>query len=207
MTAQILQARQVDIRDLIDNFGLQLVEDLNFFQEWQTELPDISDADKQFLDKVKAGYINLVNYPPLPGKAIQVAVLGPLLFLADFFLPPFHIKAEHSIALETEDDGVIVRGQLDILLLKENFWALVIESKKATYSFEAGLAQLLTYMLADPNTEKPGFGLIAAGGGFVFVKLVRASVPTYGISRIFETRNPGNDLYDVLRILKRIGQL
>ncbi len=207
MTAQILQARQVDIRDLIDNFGLQLVEDLNFFQEWQTELPDISDADKQFLDKVKAGYINLINYPPLPEKAIQVAVLGPLLFLADFFLPPFHIKAEHSIALETEDDGVIVRGQLDILLLKENFWALVIESKKATYSFEAGLAQLLTYMLANPNTEKPGFGLIAAGGGFVFVKLVRASVPTYGISRIFETRNPGNDLYDVLRILKRIGQL
>lgn len=62
---QIIQAQDIDLRYLIENFGLQLVEDNQFFREWQEDVPELSDSDKQLLDKVKAGYLNLLNYPPL----------------------------------------------------------------------------------------------------------------------------------------------
>lgn len=203
---QALQSSQVSLQELSQGFNLRATRDPQFFSEWQGPLPEISESDRHFLDKVQAGYWNLVEHPPLSEKAIQVFVLGPILFLADFCLPPFHIQTEKSVEIVEEANGVMVRGRIDILLLKEQFWALVIESKEAEFSIEAGLAQLLAYMLANPVAEKPGYGLIASGGGFTFVKLVRGPVNQYALSRIFEIRNPGNDLYDVLRILKRIAQ-
>jgi len=42
-------------------------------------LPDLTDLEQQLLDKVWAGYYNLVSSPPLLEKALQVAVLDPLL--------------------------------------------------------------------------------------------------------------------------------
>lgn len=204
---QTLQARNVTLRDLIDNFGLQLIRDAQFFREWQDVVPDITDAEKQFLDKVQEGYFNLIDHPPLLEKAVQIAILGPILFVADFFLPPFHIQAEKSVEISAEDEGITIRGQADLILLKEQLWVMAIESKEASFSIEAGLAQLLAYMLANPHPSKPGFGLIVTGGSFMFVKLVRGSVNQYAISRIFEIRNPGNDLYRVVAILKHIGQL
>jgi hypothetical protein len=84
---------------------------------------------------------------------------------------------------------------------------MVIESKRVSFSIEAGLAQILAYMLGNPNPEKPSYGMIATGGSFIFVKLVNGESPRYGTSNIFEIRNPGNELYDVLRILKRLTQL
>ncbi len=41
----------------------------------------------------------------------------------------------------------------------------------------------------------------------MFVKLVKDNAPRYGTSNIFDVRNLGNQLYDVLRILKRLSQL
>jgi hypothetical protein len=204
---QTLQASKVDIRILIDNFGLQFVSDEQFFREWQDDLPELTTSDQAFLDRVKSGYFNLLTYPPLLEKTIQIAIVGPILFLAGFYLPPFHIKAEKSIEISAEDEGVIIRGQLDIVLIKEQFWTMIIESKEASFSLEAGLAQLLAYMMASPHPEKPGFGMIATGGSFSFVKLVRQPFPQYAISKVYELRNPGNDLYDVFRILQRISQL
>ncbi len=205
---QTLQARNVTLRDLIDNFSLELVRDEQFFREWQDDLPAVSESEKGILNQVKEGYFNLINYPPLLEKAVQIAVLGPILFVGGFFLPPFHIRAEKSIEISAEDEGMIVRGQADLVLLKEGFWVLAIESKENFFSVEVGLAQLLTYMLADPHSaQQPSFGLIVAGGSFMFIKLLRGEINRYSRSKIFEISNPGNELYDVLAILKRIGQL
>jgi hypothetical protein len=204
---QTLQAKNVTLRDLIEKFQMQLVQDEQFFPEWQNGLPDLSDFEKQFLDKVKAGYFNLVTDPPVLEKPVQLAIVAPILFLADFYLPPFQIKAETSIEISEEDEGVIIRGSLDVLVLKEQLWLLVIESKRASLSLEIGLAQLLAYMMATPHPEKPCFGMLTNGGSFTFVKLVKNQVYQYATSRFFELRNPGNELYDVLKILKQISQL
>lgn len=206
--AQTLQSRNVTIRDLIDQFGFQKVQDENFFNEWRTDLPELTDLDKQFLDKIKASFFNLLDYPPLSEKAIQLTILSPLLFIADFFLP-LHIKTEQSIEITSQDERTIIRGQLDILLLKKGLWVLVIESKQADFSVEAGLAQLISYLLAKADIEKPVYGMITNGASFLFIKVVRHqdSSPQYATSSQFDIRRPTHELYEVLKILKHLGQI
>ncbi|MHC5913581.1 MAG: hypothetical protein ACYTXE_21890 [Nostoc sp.] len=46
-------------------YGLELVDSEEFFREWQDDLPELTSLEKQLLDQIKAGYINLRNYPPL----------------------------------------------------------------------------------------------------------------------------------------------
>jgi hypothetical protein len=204
---QLLQARHLNLRDLIDQFGVRVAKDEKFFGEWQTELPELSDLEMEFLDAVKAGYINLAEYPPVLEKSFQLAVVSPLLLLAGFYLSPFRIRTEESVEIMTEDEGITVRGSIDVLVIKNNFWVLVIESKQTFFSPEVGLAQLLAYMLATPNPEKPCFGMIAAGGSFLFVKMTQSDRPAYALSDQYVLRKQRNELYPVLQILKRLGQL
>jgi hypothetical protein len=85
---------------------------------------------------------------------------------------------------------------------------MIIESKRASYSIEAGLAEILSYMLGSPNQKQPIYGMITTGGSFAFVKLVNYDKPLYALSKIFFTRNPlENELYKVLQILKCITEL
>lgn len=204
---QTKQAKDIDLRYLINNYGVQLVLDDQFFREWQDDLPEITDLDKQLLDKVKAGYFNLLNYPPLLEIVVRIAMIDPILFIGDFCLKPFYIKAEEQIDITDEDEGVIIKGKIDTLVLKDQLWAMIIESKQAEYSIEKGLAQLLAYMLGNPYPDRPSFGMITTGGSFIFIKLVKGEVIEYGTSKMFEVRNPGNELYDVLRILKHLTQI
>ena len=202
-----VSADKVDLRFLIEHLNLKYVQDLDFFLEWQSDLPIVTPAQKSDLDVVKQGYLNLLDYPSLLESAVQVAVLGPMMFLGRFFLPPFHVRGEKSIKIENEDHGVKVTGKLDILLLRDNFWVMAIESKRSEFSLEAGRAQILSYMLANPDADRPSYGLVTSGGSFTFLKLTRGEINHYSLSRIFEAINPGNELYDVFAILKKIAAL
>jgi hypothetical protein len=83
----------------------------------------------------------------------------------------------------------------------------VIESKQAAFSLEVGSSQLLTYMLANPDPDRPTYGLLTNGNSFLFIKLIQRDTPQYVLSRLFYILNPGNDLYHVLRVLKHLAQL
>ncbi len=204
---QTLQAKNVTLHDLRARFGVQLVEDDQFFREWQDNLPEITDLEKQRLDRVKASYSNLLKYPPMLENTVKMVVLSPLLDLAGFYLSPFHITSEKSVEISAEDEGVMYKGQIDVLALFEQLWVTVIESKQAAFSLEVGRAQLLAYMLANPDSDKFTFGLLTNGGSFMFIKLVKQETPQYAMSKMFYIFNPGNDLYGVLSVLKRLGQL
>lgn len=204
---QAIQARNIPQEDLETKFKIIWLEDEHFFREWQENLPEITEAEKYRLDRVKASYRNLLKHPPLLENTVKMVVLSPLLDLADFYLPPFHVKSEKSVEISAEDEGVSVRGQLDVLALFEQLWVLVIESKQAGFSLEVGIPQLLAYMLATPNPERPTYGLLMNGANFMFIKLIKQETPQYAFSRWFSIFNPGNDLYNVLSVLKRLGQL
>ncbi|MBD2488159.1 restriction endonuclease subunit R [Aulosira sp. FACHB-615] len=204
---QTLQAKDIDLRYLIDNFGIQLILDKQFFREWQEDLPEITELDKQLLDKVKFGYLNLLNYPTLLEDVVRMAVVDPILFIGDFYLAPFYVKSEEPIDIAVPDEDTLIKGRIDTLVLQDQLWVMIIESKKASFSIEEGLAQILAYMLGHPHPDKPSFGMIATGSEFIFVKLVKEELPRYSLSKGFLMRNPGNELYDVLRILKRLTQL
>ncbi|MGD1716449.1 restriction endonuclease subunit R [Dapis sp. BLCC M172] len=169
-------------------------------------MPEISDLEKELLNQVQEGYFNLLENPPFLEDIVRMAIVDPILFIGKFFLYPYHIRSEKSINLELADKEVIIRGRIDTLVLKEQLWVMMIESKRAEFSIEAGLAQLLTYLLASPHPEVPNYGLIVTGGSLIFVKLVKTEIPQYSTSKIFSIPNPGNELFDVLRILKHLSE-
>ncbi len=164
---QIIQAKDITLEELKNLFNLQLVQDDQFFREWQENLPELTDFQKQQLDQIKAGFFNLLEHPPMLEKTVNMAIVSPLLFIGEFYLQPFYIKPEKSIEIVEEDEGVIIKGSLDTLVLKEQLWLMVIESKRISFSIEAGLAQILAYMLANPDPNQPCYGMIATGGSFI----------------------------------------
>ncbi len=204
LMVQTRSAKDITVRELSDRFGVQLTEDENFFWEWQQRFPELEESEKQKLDRVKASYINLLDYPPLLESAVKTIVLSPLLDLAGFYLPPFHIKTEASIDIFDLDGETKVTGKIDVLLASNGFWIAAIESKRAAFSLEVGLAQLLAYLLGFPDRDRPRFGLLTNGANFLFVKLDRKAIARYSLSKMFYIRNPGNDLYPVLQILKQL---
>jgi hypothetical protein len=204
---QTLPAQTITLHDLTEKFGLQFSEDPQFFPEWQENLPEISEAEKQQLNRVKASYSNLLQDPPLLENTVKMVVLSPLLDLAGFYLPPFRIRSEKQIEIFLEDQGIIIKGQIDVLALCGQIWVVVIESKQAAFSLEIGRSQLLSYMLANPQRDRSTYGLILNGSSFRFLKLIQKATPQYAVSRIFDLFNPGNDLEQVLLVLKRLAQL
>ncbi len=201
---QTICYNNISLHDLKTKFGLQRTFDKTFFPEWQLpKLTEITPEDRAVLDRVRDAYFNLIEYPPLLEDGVKMVILAPLLNLTGFFLHPFHIKSKYAIKLITLDKDLIIEGKIDILILKDQLWIMVIGSKQATFSIEVGLAQILAYMLAS-NTPSNCFGMIAIGSSFVFVKLVKAPVPCYALSQIFALNNPRNELYNVLAILRHL---
>ncbi len=199
--------QQINLRYLIDNFGLQRVRDPNFFREWQTDLPELTEMETLQLDRIRESYFNLVDHPPVLENVVKLTIISPLLFVAGFYLSPFQIKCEKSIEISDEDEGVKINSRIDILVLENNLWVTVIESKQLDFSLEKGIAQILTYMLADPNKNTSTFGMITNGADFSFIKLVRANNPQYSLADKFSLSNQTNELYSVLKILKRLSTI
>ncbi len=204
---QTLQAKAVTLHELNDLFGLQLIEDEQFFREWQDNLPELTEEEKRRVDRVKTSFTNLLEYPPLLENTVKMVVLSPLLDLAEVYLKPLHIKSEQSFQITTEDEGTLIKGNVDVLVLFERLWVLAIEAKRAAVDVDEGRAQLLSYMLASPTPELPAFGMITNGRNFLFLKLIRQPIPQYAMSRLFSLVNPGNELYAVLSILKHLVNL
>ena len=203
---QTIPAQILNLHDVKVKFGLKTVEDDQFFREWLDKLPELTELETQFLDRVKANFLHLAEYPMLE-STVKMVVLSPLLDLAGFYRPPFRITAEEPVQISVEDEGEIVQGRIDILVVQEQFWALVIEAKNAQFSLKLAIPQALAYMIGNPHPERPAFGLVTNGSEFIFIKLTKQDTPQYALSDVFSLLNRGNDLYGVLRVLKRLGRL
>ncbi len=201
---QTIQAQDITLEQLQENFGLQLTTDRQFFPEWQENLPSLSDEEKRSLERVRSNYFNLVNRRPLLEEGVKMVILSPLLDLAGFFQPPFSIRTETSVEISAEDNDLIVRGRIDILVVQNRLWILVIESKSTKFDVMEALPQALAYMLKDSQNNKPQFGFLINGREFVFVKLQKANVPIYGRSYALSIDRE-NELEQVLAVLKHIG--
>ena len=183
------------------------MRDDQFFREWQDDLPEISEAEKQRLDRVKASYRNLLKHPPLLENTVKMVVLSPFLDLADFYLAPFHVTSEKSVEIIDEDEGTDCQGTVGCFGFVSGVLGSGNRVQASGVFFGGRIPQLLAYMLANLSADRPTYGLLMNGADFLFVKLVKRETPQYAFSRKFYLFNPGNDLYSVLSILKRLGQL
>lgn len=202
---QIIPAQDINLNDLKIKFSLQQTNERQFFRECQDNLPEVSESEKQLLERIKTNFLNLIEYPPMLENAVKMVVLSPLLDLAGFYQRPLRISTEKQVEIVSEDEGTIVKGKIDVLVLQEQLWILVIEAK-TQFSLEPGIPQALTYMLDNPHPEKPIFGLVTNGSNFIFIKLMKQERSLYALSDEFTLRR-ANDLYIVLSILKQLGKL
>lgn len=199
---QEIAAKDVTLRELKQNFGLQISQDPTFFTEWLDSFTPLREEEHHLLDRVKANFLELMEDPQMLENTVKMVVLAPLLDLAGFYHKPFRIETETAIALEMKDEGAIIRGRIDVLVIKNQLWLLVIESKRSDFAVTRAIPQALAYMLSNSETVQSIFGMITNGNEFLFLK---TSQNEYANSRLFSLVNPNNELYEVLQILKQLG--
>ncbi|MEG5035274.1 type I restriction endonuclease [Microcoleus sp. AT3-D2] len=186
--------------------NLSRTEDEAFFTEWQTQLPSLSDSEQTALDTLRRRLLYHRADGELLEGAVTLLVASPLLELAGFYDPPFRMKAEAAIEIAIDDGEETLRGRIDILILQNQLWVMVLECKKTTISTRSALPQALAYMMANPDLDKPRFGMLTNGDDVLFVKLRAQPTPEYGLSRAFSIYTVRSELRSAFQVLKNLGQ-
>ena len=145
------------------------------------------------------------HYGHLLEGSVNFVVIAPLLELAGFYDPPLRLRSEASIRLALEDkSGTIYQGRIDSLVLQNNLWIVLVESKRTSFSAELALPQAIAYMVANPDLDRPTFGLVSNGTYSIFIKLYQGQ---YDFSEDFSLNRRQNELYGVLQGLNRLKML
>lgn len=199
---KIIQAQNIGLAYLEERFAMQQSESEDFFTEWIDPLPEISDLERQYLDRVKTNFLRLAKRSPILENAVKMVVLSPLLDLAGFYHEPFLLDTEESIEIAIEDKGEILRGRIDVLVIQEQLWLLVIESEKASFSLLEAIPQAIAYMLATSHPDQPVFGCVTSGEDCQFIKLRKQDTSEYALSDKLTLSKRENELFQVLRVLK-----
>jgi hypothetical protein len=118
------------------------------------------------------------------------------------------VKAEVSTNIEVADEAnaMVVQGRIDILVIQDSFWILVIESKPARLDVTAGIPQALTYLLSAPNLQSSCYGMVTNGREVLFLKCDRSQdAPQYTRSHTYRLLENTSERIQVLQGLKQIG--
>lgn len=186
-------------------FGLSRTEAQEFFLEWQTQLPELSERERSALDELRRRYLYQRAEGQLLEGTVTLLLASPLLAIAGFYDPPFRVRAEESVQFTLDDGEEVLQGRIDVLVLLNQFWVVILESKKTALSVWTALPQTLAYLMANPQPEQPSFGMVTNGDEVLFVK-VQQEQRLYGLSRIFSPFASGQELRNTLQILQRLGQ-
>jgi hypothetical protein len=193
--------------DLEEKFNLRPTKNEQLFPEWHQDLPELTDTEIATLDQIRNRFLRHRKRGSLAEGTINHLVISPLFTLASLYDDPFFVTTEPEVELLLEDRDELLRGRIDTLIIQQQLWVLVVESK-STIAFSVALPQALTYMMGNPNPQRPVYGLITNGDEFQFIKLLIQDNPQYDLSNIFSLLLPHrNQLYDIMRVLKQIRQI
>ncbi|MEB3224314.1 MAG: type I restriction endonuclease subunit R [Synechococcus sp.] len=190
------------IAEAEDRFALRRVVTADFFREWQDNLPDISEGDRQSLAVIWNRYLYHRSGGHLLENTVMLLLISPLLTVVGLYDPPFRVRAEESVIIEAADSEEQLQGRLDLLVLCDRLWVIVLESKKTMLSVWSGLPQTLAYLMANPNQEKPCFAMLTNGDDIVFIKLENQQ---YQLSKVFSPLVSQSELEIVWQVLKNIS--
>jgi hypothetical protein len=185
-------------------FGLSRNISQDFFQEWHIDLPEITTNDRDSLKVLWNRYIYHRSNGQLLESTAMLLLVSPLLTMAGFYDSPFLIKAEESVRITVSDSEEILQGRIDVLVLLEYLWVIVLESKKTMLSVWSALPQALAYTMANPNLEKAVYVVLTNGDELIFVKVENKK---YAFSRVFSPLVSNIDLENILQILRKLGTL
>ena len=181
-------------------YGITANPTPDFFSEWTTQLTDLTEAEQARLDIIKRRYLYHRQHGHLLENAVNFLVISPLLELAGLYDPPYLLRSEVPVRFELEDEQKVYQGRIDALVIQQNLWVVLVESKRTSFNMTTALPQALAYLAYSPQ-ERPKFALVSNGEYSLFVKL---SQKEYAFSDDFSLNRRRNELWDVLRILNRL---
>ena len=198
----------INLNEAHDRFNLSQTADTQFFTEWFEDLPEITDSEKESLNRLKNRYLYYAADSEITEGTIDRIMVSPLLDLIGLFDLPFKIRGERFVKVEIDNGDTVLEGFIDAVVVQSQFWVVVIEEKRFNVNVLQALPQTLAYMMANPNSEMPGFGMITTGDDYIFIKL-NQQVRQYALSDKFTaiSRDENNNLFRVLRVIKRITGL
>ncbi len=206
MVQTIAISENISLKYLKEQFDLDRSANNNFFSEWKSNLPVITQAETEILTRIRDRYFYQLDEGSLLEEGVKMMIVSPLLEIAGFYDPPFKTKFEPTVKIAIDTKEEILQGRIDALVVQEQFWIVVIEAKRTTFSLGLGIPQALAYMLGNPQKNKPTFGILTSGEDFIFIKLVTQAKPMYSFSKKFSLLN-ADDLEQVLQIIKKIANL
>ncbi|MGB3695394.1 MAG: restriction endonuclease subunit R [Spirulinaceae cyanobacterium] len=187
-----------------DTFQLQPTTNPTFFSEWLGPFPELSLREIEVCDRLRTRYRYYQAEGAITESTVNLIIIAPILELLGLYDPPYLIKGEKHIRIAIEDKDQILDGLIDILVMQDQLWLILLETKRYGFSVMQALPQTLTYMMSNPTTENPSYGLITTGEDYLFVKL-DPQQREYDLSDKFtlSTRR-NNQLHIVIQILKRL---
>lgn len=195
------------LADLEERFSLQPTENDDFFPEWNQDLPELTNFEIVTLEQIRNRYYRHRKRGSLAEGTVNQLLISPLLTLAGLYDEPFFITTEPEVEIVLQDKDEVLRGRIYTLIIQQQLWVLVVESK-STLAFSVALPQALTYMMANRNPQRSVYGMITNGDEFQFIKVVTQNQPQYDLSNIYSLLLPRrNQLQDILRVLKKISQI
>ena len=193
-----------NLNQIHDSFGLRLTSSPNFFLEWLEPFPQLSMEEVEVCDRLRTRYRYYQAEGAITESTVNLIIIAPLLELLGLSDPPYLLKGEKHVRIEIEQKDIILEGLIDILVMQERLWLIILETKRYGFSVMQALPQTLAYMMSNPQTANPAYGLITTGEDYLFVKL-DPQQREYDLSDKFtlSTRRD-NQLYMVVQILKRL---
>lgn len=200
------------IRDAHERFGLSRSEEPAFFTEWQQPLPLLSSLEDSELSRLKNRYLYYLELGEISEGTVNFIMISPLLNALGLCDPPYRICGEHWVRLaldvDTEEGISTLEGRIDALTLQDRFWMVVVEGKRGGFNVLQAVPQALAYMMANPHSDRPTFGLVTNGYDLLFLKLVRGKTNQYALSHNFTLLSDrDNNLLRVGQVIKRLVDL
>lgn len=192
------------LNDAHTTFQRQPALSTNFFSEWLGPFPDLELQEIEVCDRLRTRYQYYQAEGAITESTVNLIIVAPILELLGLYDPPYLIKGEKYITIQIEDKDQILEGLIDILVLQNRLWFILLETKRYGFSVMQALPQILTYMISNSEDKRVSYGLITTGEDYLFVKL-NPQTREYDVSDKFtlSTRRD-NQLYTVIQILKRL---
>lgn len=198
------------LSDVRSKFNLTRSNDPQLFTEWVGELPELTVSEVASLDRLKNSYFSYIEGDEISEGTVNIIMLHPLLDVMSLCDFPFRMRGEQSLKIEIvgENEDLVLQGRIDALVVQNQFWIVVIESKEYGFSLSRAVPQSLAYMMRNPHPENPTFGMITNGEEYIFLKLIRAEINQYALSDLFSISNTRNNgLNEAMRVLKQLASL
>ena len=192
------------ISEVETRFGLTRSKSQDFFPEWHNQLPEINSSDRTNLEILWQRYIYHRSNGYLLESTVMLLLVSPLLTIAGLYDPLFLIKAEESVQITVADSEETLQGRIDVLVLRDRLWIIVLESKKTMLSVWSALPQTLAYLMASPNNDLPTLGMLTNGDDIVFVKIENKH---YALSRVFAPLSTQSELESACQVLRKIAEI